>query len=133
MMYIVTQLVCKKDKVVLKEIFAVLDRDADGRLSKGDLKEAFDSEKSAEAVVSAFDSTDGCISYSGTVGCMGDSVEYLVGAIDKNSALTRKNIQLAFELFAGVRWQRILVGDKGVHRGGRRAAGSGGKQQWTAG
>ncbi len=100
LMYVVTQLVCKRDKLELKEVFIHLDKDADGRLSKLDLTEAYanivegkEAEKTVETVFAALDGEQtGYIEYS----------EFLAATVDRKLVLNAKNIAAAFSLFAGV-------------------------------
>jgi len=97
-MYIVTQLVGKKEKAELQEVFASLDKNADGKLSKKELIEGYtniygNAEKAAKEVDQIMNNADvdrnGFIDYS----------EFLAASMDKKQLLSKQNLKKAFDLF----------------------------------
>ena len=97
-MYIVTQLVGKKEKEDLQQTFMSLDKNADGKLSREELVagytnmygDADKAEKEVDLIMTNVDADhNGYIDYS----------EFLTASMNKKQLLSRGNMKKAFELF----------------------------------
>jgi len=102
-MYIVTQLVSKKEKAELQQTFTALDKNADGKLSREELVEGYTiiyagnqvkAIKEVEIIMTNVDvDHNGYIDYS----------EFLVASMNKKQLLSKGNLQRAFSLFDRVK------------------------------
>lgn len=116
-MYIVTQLVSKKEKVELQQTFMSLDKNADGKLSREELIEGYTSMygnvakaiKEVDLIMENVDADhNGFIDYS----------EFLVASINKKQLLSQGNLKKAFSMFDRVcyrsmneiGWERTYIG-----------------------
>ena len=98
MMFIASQLMSKKEKERLRNIFMALDKDGDGSLTREELLEGYtdmykDPEKAqaeVEALMAVADvDNNGLIDYS----------EFLLATGNKKEMLSKSNIKQAFDLF----------------------------------
>lgn len=97
-MYIVTQLVGKKEKAELQQTFTALDKNADGKLSKEELIEGYttiygDPKLAAKEVDQIMANVD--VDHNGFI----DYSEFLVASMNKKQLLSKANLQKAFNLF----------------------------------
>ena len=105
MMYIVTQLLDKKERDRLHQILISLDTNADGKLSREGLIEGYktlhgneeQARKEVELVMAKIDTDhNGFIDYSGNNYLI---IEFLIAAANKKKLLSKENLKRAFELF----------------------------------
>ena len=102
-MYIVTQLVSKKEKSELQQTFMALDKNADGKLSREELVEGYtviyagNREKAIKEVEVIMSNVD--VDHNGYI----DYSEFLVASMSKKQLLSKGNLQKAFNLFDRVR------------------------------
>ncbi len=97
-MYIVTQLVGKKEKTELQQAFMALDKNADGKLSREELISGYTSlygsaEKAAREVELIMANVD--VDHNGFI----DYSEFLLASMNKRHLLSRVNLKRAFDLF----------------------------------
>jgi len=97
-MYIATQTMEYKEKAELTKMFAMIDKDADGKLSREELIQGYSLiNNSSEEVLKEIDEImknvdaddNGCISYS----------EFLVALMNKKRILSENNLRQAFDAF----------------------------------
>jgi len=109
MMFIVSQLMTKKEKDDLRLIFMALDKNGDGALTQEELLEGYTklygNKERAKAEVSylmenADADNNGTIDYSGTKGRV--RVEFLLAMANKKKLLSKSNVKQAFDLFDSV-------------------------------
>ena len=111
-MYIVTQLMSKKDKQKLQETFKALDLNADGKLSRDELIQGYklkyqDEELAVKEVDTIMKNIDvdhnGFIDYSGIIRCSKIWIEFLIASVNKEKILSKDNLKKAFGLFDKVK------------------------------
>jgi calcium-dependent protein kinase len=96
MTFIVSQLIDEKEKKSLQKVFQALDKNGDGRLSKGELLDGYESvvgiAMSPDELSAAFDAID--MDKSGTI----DYNEFLVATLNEKKILSGANIKDAFDV-----------------------------------
>ncbi len=109
-MYIVTQLLSKKERDELQQTFMALDKNADGKLSREELIEGYTTiygniERANKEVEIIMDKVDvdhnGYIDYSGmwSLILITRIIEFLIASTNKKKLLSRENLSRAFQLF----------------------------------
>jgi len=95
--FIITQLLTTEDTKELREVFMCLDRDADGKLSREELKESFsaymtleEAEAEVESVMTKID-----IDQNGYI----DYTEFLRASVDINKLVSKSRLENAFNMF----------------------------------
>ncbi len=128
-MYIVTQLMSKKDKEKLEQTFMALDTNADGKLSREELIKGYSSlynspeqaNKEVDVIMENVDvDHNGYIDYSGMPGLDIDRIEFLIASTNKQKLLSKDNLKRSFQLFDKARQKGLTkVGQERVHLGRR--------------
>ncbi len=112
MMFIVSQLMSKKEKEELSDIFMALDKNGDGSLTSEELLEGYTKlygnvERARAEVKYIMSNADidnnGTIDYSGTAIMYNNHVEFLLASANKKQLLSKSNVKQAFDMFDIVR------------------------------
>lgn len=94
--FIATQLISKKDKEALANVFKLIDKNGDGKLSKEEVRQGFGMHFgpiSDEQVDELFENVD--IDKSGFI----DFSEFIVGCTSEKNIYNEKKIRSAFRMF----------------------------------